>query len=395
MFNSLLTFLATYCHTTTLLCTATQPTLENRLVPLPIAEENELVPDLEKINTSFERTEIIDCTKDKVWDAEQLARLAKKIMDKENNLLMILNTKKAVKQVYEELKNTSYRLFHLSTAMVPAHRTAVLAEIKDDLTQGKRIICLTTPLIEAGVDISFACVIRSVSGLDSIAQAAGRCNRNGESKSKQPVYLVDPIKELENIDRLKDIKTKKLITLNMLKNRKSTNDSTSLLSPAPLNFFFETYFSEIEKTKESYYLFNNGTQTLFDLMDKNSKRRIFYRNVHGGAMEPTFFVSSSRTIAKHFQVIEQQTKSVLVEFEEGKKLVNQVNGSAEIIFDKKWYQQAQRYSLNLFDHEFKELSNEGTLYLTEAGIYVLAEASYNKEFGLDIKGNSEWSMVSF
>jgi CRISPR-associated endonuclease/helicase Cas3 len=66
--------------------------------------------------------------------------------------------------------------------MCPAHRLEALSRMKAALTPlaGKRVLCVSTQLIEAGVDIDFATVVRDLAGLDSIAQAAGRCNRNGE-----------------------------------------------------------------------------------------------------------------------------------------------------------------------------------------------------------------------
>lgn len=64
--------------------------------------------------------------------------------------------------------------------MCPAHRRNAIEDIRDMLNKGQPVICITTQLIEAGVDISFKCVIRSHAGMENVAQAAGRCNRNGE-----------------------------------------------------------------------------------------------------------------------------------------------------------------------------------------------------------------------
>ena len=74
----------------------------------------------------------------------------------------------------------SEALFHLSTNQCAAHRRAIFDVIKQRLKDGKPVVCISTQLIEAGVDISMSCVIRALGGLDSIAQAAGRCNREGK-----------------------------------------------------------------------------------------------------------------------------------------------------------------------------------------------------------------------
>lgn len=73
------------------------------------------------------------------------------------------------------------------------------------------MICISTQLIEAGVDISFSCVIRAMAGLDSILQAAGRCNRNGESQMPRNVYVY-PIKDESGLRYLPEIQLGKEIT---------------------------------------------------------------------------------------------------------------------------------------------------------------------------------------
>ena len=93
-------------------------------------------------------------------------------------------------------------LVHLSTRMCPAHRLEALDGMKAALAQNKRVLCVSTQLIEAGVDIDFATVVRDLAGLDSIAQAAGRCNRNGDRASGRVhiVKMADPLpKQLEEI----------------------------------------------------------------------------------------------------------------------------------------------------------------------------------------------------
>lgn len=84
------------------------------------------------------------------------------------------------------------------------HRKSELAKIKSRLEFGLPTLCVSTQLIEAGVDVDFGAVICSMAGLDSIAQAAGRCNRNGKS-ARGRVYLVNPSDEHVALEYLKDI----------------------------------------------------------------------------------------------------------------------------------------------------------------------------------------------
>lgn len=387
MFNSLLNFLKEYGNTTTVLCTATQPTLAKRKLPLNLADNAEIVPDLESASQAFERVQVLDRRKKDGWTAEELSDFAQEILGEERNLLMILNTKKAVREVYQRLKDANQVVYHLSTAMTPAHRNIVLKEIREALDAKESLICVTTPLIEAGVDISFSCVVRSVSGLDSIAQAAGRCNRNGESSTPQPVYLVNPIKELENIDKMTEIKTKVAITNTLLNDRLFLKDDSSVLNLKLMARFFDGYYEQVEKTGESEYLFNGGSQRLFDLMQKNNNRKSFYRTSKNEEV-PTFLVSSSATIAKHFKVIDQQGESVLVAYGDGEELVGDLLGSDPVTLDKKWYQKAQQNSLNLFRHEFDQLVRDGMIVLTDEEVYVLLKPAYDEEFGLNIQSDS-------
>lgn len=391
MFNSLILFLKNYGNTTTLLCSATQPTLEKRKIPLQLEADAEIVPDSLSTNPAFERVQIIDKTKDSGWTAEQLANFAENILLEENNLLVVLNTKNAVRKVYQLLIEKGQEVFHLSTSMTPNHRSEILKEIRQMLDERKKIICVTTPLIEAGVDISFSCVIRSISGLDSIAQAAGRCNRNGESEGLQPVYLVNPSKELENIDKMPEIKTRTYVTEEILRDNSFIEEKKNLLHRNLMEKFFDNYYYQVERTGESEFLFNDGSQRLVELMQKNRNRQMFYQRSLNEKV-PTFLVSSSSTIAKHFNVIEQNGESVLVEFGEGpdggKKMVADLLSLEQIIFDKKWYQRAQRNSLNLYQHEFKELVKNNLITLTEAGVYVLHEAAYDEKFGLNMEADS-------
>ncbi|MFQ9629314.1 MAG: CRISPR-associated helicase Cas3' [Enterococcus avium] len=387
MFNSLINFLKNYGNTTTLLCSATQPTLGKRKLKLQIETDGEIVPNLFGVIQAFERVEIIDKTTFEGWTSEQLKDFAEEVMMQEDNLLMILNTKKAVREVYQLLQESKFKTFHLSTSMTPNHRSEVLKRIRDALKYQQKIICVTTPLIEAGVDVSFSCVIRSITGLDSIAQAAGRCNRNGESEGLQPVYLVNPVKQLENIEKMEEIKTKKELTKEILLDRKFNHDESSLLHPKFMERFFDKFYDRIERTNESEYLINQGSQSLFPMMQKNSNRKNTYQDQRNEQVR-TCLVSSTATIAKHFKVIDQIGESVLVEFGEGEDLVADLAGSEEIIFDKRWYQKAQRNSLNLYQHEFQKLERDGMLEIYEPGIYVLHAQAYNDDFGLDIQGDS-------
>ena len=137
-------------------------------------------------------------------------------MEQANSLLIVCNKKSEAAYLYKALSNGTAHCFHLSAAMCMAHRRivlnnlqAVLDALKSTLqTSEKKVICVSTQVIEAGVDISFERVIRLSAGMDSVIQSAGRCNRNGESNTPAPVYLV-PCQN-ENLTKLSEIQREKM-----------------------------------------------------------------------------------------------------------------------------------------------------------------------------------------
>ena len=118
-------------------------------------------------------------------------------LKKENNALCIVNTKKSAQMIYKELSGEG--MYHLSTSMYPRHRKRVLRAIRKRLENNEKCILISTSLVEAGVDLDFESVYRQISGLDSMIQAAGRCNREGKRKVLESgVYIFD-LEESRNV----------------------------------------------------------------------------------------------------------------------------------------------------------------------------------------------------
>jgi CRISPR-associated endonuclease/helicase Cas3 len=116
--------------------------------------------------------------------------LAEKLVS-HTQVLCICNTRRHAREVFELIRNEEGN-FHLSALMCPAHRTETLNKIRNTLAEKKLCRVVSTQLIEAGVDIDFPVVFRSMAGIDSIAQAAGRCNREGRSPENGQVYVFFP-----------------------------------------------------------------------------------------------------------------------------------------------------------------------------------------------------------
>ncbi|MEK6557991.1 MAG: helicase-related protein, partial [Candidatus Margulisiibacteriota bacterium] len=179
-------------HTSFLFCTATMPAFERR--------EN-FEYGIEKITTLVDNPKAL-------FERDCIKRVAYQIIDDFNEItleklvamvqlaheatLVIFNTKKDARLFYEKVSNDEAcwdKIYHLSTFMCPAHRKQVIEAIRQDLKEKKKILVSSTQLIEAGVDFDFPVVFRTLAPLESIIQAAGRCNREGTMAEKGNVFL--------------------------------------------------------------------------------------------------------------------------------------------------------------------------------------------------------------
>ncbi len=171
---------------TTVLCTATQPAIgHSEQFRDGLEIDQEIIKDVPALFSALKRTEEIF-----VGELSE-QEVAGKLMEHEQ-VLCIVNTRKQALDIFDTLPESDENI-HLSALMYPAHRTAKLAEIRKRLLPENNLPCrvVSTQLIEAGVDVDFPCVFRAVAGIDSIAQAAGRCNRNGRSTTPCQVSVFE------------------------------------------------------------------------------------------------------------------------------------------------------------------------------------------------------------
>lgn len=185
LFNLAIQFLSEQCRATIVLCSATQPCLEQAKHPLRRAPED-IVPYDEALWAAFRRTELQRIGSRRL---DELPDLIRAQMETTDSLLVVCNKKCEAVYLLTHTRSLEYRSFHLSAAMCMQHRRDVLSRLQTALTQGEKVLCIATQVIEAGVDISFDAVLRLTAGMGSIVQAAGRCNRNGESETPRPVFF--------------------------------------------------------------------------------------------------------------------------------------------------------------------------------------------------------------
>ena len=268
--------------------------------------------------------------------------------------------------------------------MCPAHRLFVIEKIKYLLEKNIPVVCVSTQLIEAGVDVDFGSVIRYIAGLDSIVQAAGRCNRNGKQNGPGNVFIINP--KDENVDRLPDIKKGIEITERILGERKEKN-SHDILNLEVMNTYYQYYFHQ--RVNEMNYPLGKKSKigrsdNLYDLLALNKLSymefaRTFSKNKLSGP-----FCQSFQSAAKAFHVIDSITNSVIVPYgEEGDLLIAELCGAFEIEKQFKLIKKARRFSVNLFSHEFRNLLKTGAIFEVQegAGIYYLAKEFYHEKYG--------------
>lgn len=395
LFNEAINFLTRYGHSSVILCTATQPALDFVEHSLNISTDAEMIKDIKKVSESFKRVNIIDKTTPDGLDATELKDFIVAEMESVDSVLVILNTKTAVRKLFEELdvkderERQNYRLFHLSTSMCPAHRKDILKNIKEALRNEERVICVSTQLIEAGVDISFQCVVRSLAGLDSIAQAAGRCNRHGKDDIRN-VYIIKSADEV--LTKLKEIKVGAEKTARILEEFKGEPNffGGDLLSPQAMTCYFQYYYHEIED--ELNYHISELDKNLFELLNKNQDYYKAFEHKHG--VKPQMVSRQSfATAEKYFSVIDSPTTSILVPYnEEAKNLISELNGDLDSKKLSVLLKMAQQFVINIYAHEKDTLDREGNIdFLLNGNIFALKEVAYKDEMGLDLQGEGTWS----
>lgn len=171
---------------TTVLCTATQPAIEfSDSFKSGLKDVREIVQYVSSLFSTLKRTE-------EFFIGERSEQDVAKMLLKDEQVLCIVNTRQQALDIFNALPESDDNI-HLSALMYPAHRTKKLADIRKRLEPENAQPCrvISTQLIEAGVDVDFPSVYRVVAGIDSLAQAAGRCNRNGLSDTPRKVFVFE------------------------------------------------------------------------------------------------------------------------------------------------------------------------------------------------------------
>ena len=411
LFCNVLNWLKTFGKSTAVLCTATQPLLgELGLQNFPegkresisargllrLSENAEIMgkhQDLNKLFADLSRVEIRFNEKAGGWNVQEAGVFLLEQFQTAPSCLFIVNTKKWAQELYQYCQRQNVppeALFHLSTNQCAAHRKAIFDTIKARLKNKQPVICISTQLIEAGVDISMACVIRALGGLDSIAQAAGRCNRHGEKKGKGQVWVLN-LQEQDFTLILPDIQAGKTHAERVFRDFAGQD----ILQPAAMERYFEYYFYQ-RSDEMAYSVKNSATGSLLDWLSDNALNPYGEKNNKRSKPLP-LLMQSFKSAGRVFQAIDAPTRAVIVPYGEGVELIAKLCGEWNPQEMHRTLQKAQRYSVNVFPNVWDQLQKENALHETieGSGIYYLKERHYNDEFGLSLDETSDMTFLNY
>lgn len=375
LFNQAVDFLVKVCGATVLLCSATQPCLEKTAHPLR-GEIRDVIPYDEKLWGAFCRTVITDAG-DKTL--EEIVEFARDELERTESLLVVCNRKDEAEYLFSMLRNGAKAACHLSASMCTDHRRHVLAELRNALDAGRKCLCVATQVIEAGVDISFHRVIRLAAGMDSVIQAAGRCNRNGESAQPVPVYVVSC--RGENLGRLREIRDAKQATQALLDAWRRTPGrfGNNLSSDQSIRAYYQKLYRQMNTGYQDYAITNPAT-TLFELLSDNL---VFFDEEAPWAGE--YMLNQAFKLAgSRFEVFDGGTRDLIVPYGKGAELIAELTGESDPApaFLADWTRRARPYSIAVYDWQLKALGNAVTEYV---GVALLSNGFYDNDTGLILK----------
>jgi CRISPR-associated helicase Cas3/CRISPR-associated endonuclease Cas3-HD len=328
---------------TVVICTATQPRLGDLLDER--VRPREIMQSPDQLYETFQRVKVTNLGP--LSDAELSARLTG-----HRQVLCIVNTRNHAKKLYDAIRKDG-NCYHLSARMCPVHRRKKIAEIKTRLREGKDCRVISTQLIEAGVDIDFPVVYRTMTGIDSVAQAAGRCNREGKLPEKGEVYI---FKSTESYGKATSWQS--LVAEIGEMTLAESNDPLSL--PTVADYFRRLY----------HYKGDDG------LDEKKILRQLEERS---GELAFPF-----EDIADEFQIIEEGTKDLIIPYDEHATDIIAELRAAE--FPWKFVRKLQGYSVSIYPNEFRNMERMNLIETIGDRFYVLRSCEdYSDETGLKLR----------
>lgn len=406
LFTLAVNFLARITNCTVVLCSATQPDFQVPYHAMVKAEQ--IVPASDVDWNIFRRTEFVDLTTMtatgfSVGDCVNYAK--SRILPNVSSLLIGCNFKKQAKQLFHELEgDSSLRVFHLSASMCTEHRNKVVAEMKKALEEtrndGKKVVCVATQVMDAGVDISFEAGMRIVCGLDTLVQFSGRINRSREFGNAAKVYIVSMSGE-SFPDALRDIYAGQRASGKLFLQFKKTPKvfKNSLMSEESVKKYYAEYFDIYKDGKMDYQIAEGkdgdnenavmvalrkefgGKTSLYELLSLNG----FMRKKCVENISEQFLAQSFSSAGKLFSVFGDDTEGVVVPYGKGAALISELrtNGTGmDAAQMKAWLNQAKRYMVPVYRKELEKLLAGGFVATINEVTVVVNNGMYDKNVGL-------------
>lgn len=333
--------LVSHFRATAVLCTATQPAIEDILNYFcPDIRITEICPQVKQIYEKLRRVTYQNGGK---LSNEALGMR----LNAEKQVLCIVNTRKMAQDIFAYLPEDGS--FHLSTLMYPKHRTEILDVIRRRLKQGLVCRVVSTSLIEAGVDVDFPAVYRQIAGLDSLVQAAGRCNREGKRHPEESIVTYFEGEEPAPL----------LQRVNIAAAQDALNTGLPVESLEIIKHYFTSWRSLVGENLDKSEVVKHLTSGI------------------AGCLLPF------KTVAENFHMIDDNTKTVYIPVGEGQAICNRiVNGFA----GREDYRKAGEYSINIYDRDYQALLLAGDIQPIDESSSVLVNPNlYDEKTGLSLK----------
>lgn len=322
------------------LCTATQPALDeifHEFLPeIPAVE----LCEWKNIRQSVFRRITFRRAGKLSWDelAEQL--------NSHEQVLCIVNSRKSARMVYDRLNEEGS--FHLSTLMFPDHRRRVLAEIRRRLADGLPCRVISTSLIEAGVDVDFPAVFREEAGLDSILQAAGRCNREGKRLPEESVVTIFQGPDPPPL----------LFDISITAGRQALYQFKNPDDPEAIRFYFQ----------EMLHLKGKQAQDQKQILPTMQEERMPFK-----------------TVSDRFHLIDSDAKTVYIPQDTGAQLIEQLRAGER---SRVLFRRLGQYAVSIYPQHFEALMTAGDLELSKDGVAVLTNLElYSANTGLSLEAD--------
>lgn len=329
------------------LCTATQPAiLKSEQFDIGLEDVREIIPEPVKLYRRMKRVRVrslgLTCDDELVQN-----------MHEHSQFLCIVNTRPHAVRLFERIRETESgpeAVFHLSTFMCGQHRSDVLGTIRQRLQDGLPCRVISTQLIEAGVDVDFPTVFRAMSGIDSIAQAAGRCNREG-TRACGDVFVFEPTDvRLRGYLRTTAETTSELIA-------DIDADDLDLLELDVVRRYFELHYARQKRATGSW--------------DRRDVMPCFPE-------PPNDLHFNFRTASERFRWIDDATRTVFVPYGRGHELLEQLRQDGP---SRELLRRLQRYSIGLYEPVFNAMAGSDIEQLHSGYAVLINTSVYDSQTG--------------